>query len=91
MKKLTMENRKDIEKMWGEGASPVEIAAGVGICQATVYIELQRGRVYDEDGKEIMDDNFRPKYSAEQGQTVYLANMRRRGRRPKAEKMRKGV
>ena len=91
MKKLTIENRRDIEKMWGEGASPVEISAKVGICQATTYVELKRGQVYDEEGKEVMDDNFRPKYSAERGQAVYLANVRRRGRRSKAEKMSKGV
>lgn len=75
MKKLTLEDRRKIEKMWGKNASPAEIASELKICQATVYVELKRG----DTGE--LDKNFRPGYNAERGQTVYLANLRNRGRR----------
>ena len=43
MKTLTLDDRRKIEQMWGENASPVEIAAELGISQCTVYTELKRG------------------------------------------------
>jgi hypothetical protein len=33
----------------------------------------------------VLDENFRPAYSAERGQTVYQRNLRNRGRRPKRD------
>ncbi len=83
VKNLTLDDRKKIERMWeDDNAAPVEIAAELGISQATVYTELRRGQVYDEAGQEVLDKNFRRKYSAEQGETVYQQNRRNQGRRP---------
>ena len=82
MKMLTLEDRKKFEEMWGDNASPVEIAAELGISQATVYTELHRGSVYDAEGKAVLDGNFRRKYSAERGEAVYQQNRRNQGRRP---------
>ena len=31
----------------------------------------------------VLDENFRPAYSAERGKTMYQRNLRNRGRRPK--------
>ena len=66
--------------MWGENASPVKIAAELGISQCTVYTELKRGRCVRAGGDVELDKNFRPAYSAERGQTVYQMNLRNRGR-----------
>jgi len=71
--------------MWGENASPVKIAAELEISQCTVYTELKRGQETDDGGGVALDENFRPAYSAERGQTVYQMNLRNRGRRPKRE------
>ena len=39
----------------------------------------------------VLDENFRPAYSAERGQTVYQMNLRNRGRRPKRGVEQKGA
>ena len=81
---LTLEDRKIIERMWVDNYKPVQIAAKLGISQCTVYTELKRGRERDEQtGQEIIDKNFRPLYSAEQGEAVYQRNLQNRGRRSK--------
>jgi IS30 family transposase len=80
---LTLEDRRKIELMWRRKASPVKIAAELEISQCTVYTELKRGQETDDGGGVVLDENFRPAYSAEQGQTVYQMNLRNRGRRPK--------
>ncbi|WP_367276483.1 helix-turn-helix domain-containing protein [uncultured Oscillibacter sp.] len=80
---LTLEDRRKIELMWGENASPVKIAAELGISQCTVYTELRRGQYVRVDGDVELDKNFRPAYNAERGETVYQRNLRNRGRRPK--------
>ena len=77
--------------MWGENASPVKIAAELGISQCTVYTELKRGQETDDGGGVVLDENFRPAYSAERGQTVYQMNLRNRGRRPKRGVEQKGA
>ena len=82
---MTLDDRRKIELMWGEKASPVKIAAELGISQCTVYTELKRGQETDDGGGVVLDENFRPAYSAERGQTVYQRNLRNRGRRPKRE------
>ena len=82
---LTLEDRRKIELMWRGNASPVKIAAELGTSQCTVYKELKRGQEKDGAGDVVLDENFRPAYSAEQGQTVYQRNLRNRGRRPKRE------
>ncbi len=88
---MTLDDRRKIELMWGENASPVKIAAELGISQCTVYTELKRGQETDDGGGVVLDENFRPAYSAERGQTVYQRNLRNRGRRPKRVVEQKGA
>ena len=47
VKKLTLEDRRKIEQMWKDNASPLKIAAELGISQCTVYTELKRGQETD--------------------------------------------
>ena len=82
---LTLEDRRKIELMWRRNVSPVKIAAELEISQCTVYMELKRGQEADGEGGVVLDENFRPAYSAERGETVYQRNLRNRGRRPKRE------
>ena len=82
---LTLDDRRKIETMWGDNATPVKIAAELGISQCTVYTELKRGQETDGEGGVVLDENFRPAYSAERGQTTYQKNLRNRGRRPKRD------
>ncbi|MCI8477265.1 MAG: helix-turn-helix domain-containing protein [Oscillospiraceae bacterium] len=63
MRTLTLDDRRKIEMMWGEIASPVKIAAELGISQCTVYTELKRGRYVRAGGDVELDKNFRPAYS----------------------------
>ena len=91
MRTLTLEDRRKIELMWRHNASPVKIAAELEISQCTVYTELKRGQETDSEGDAVLDENFRPAYSAERGQTVYQRNLRKRGRRPKKIVERKGA
>ena len=68
VKKLTLEDRRKIEQMWKDNASPLKIAAELGISQCTVYTELKRGQETDErTGEMVLDHNFRPEYKAERG------------------------
>ena len=85
VRNLTLEDRRKIELMWRRNASPVKIAATLEISQCTVYTELKRGQEADGEGGVVLDENFRPAYSAERGETVYQRNLRNRGRRPKRE------
>ena len=85
MRTLTLEDRRKIELMWRRNASTVKIAAELEISQCTVYTELKRGQETDGGGGVVLDENFRPAYSAERGQTVYQRNLRNRGRRPKRD------
>ena len=64
---LTMEDRRKIELMWRRNASPVKIAAELEISQCTVYTELKWGQETDGAGEVVLDENFRPAYSAERG------------------------
>ena len=81
---LTLEDRRKIELMWRRNASPVKIAAELDTSQCTVYTELKWGQETDGAGEVVLDENFRPAYSAERGGgTVYQKNLRNRGRRPK--------
>ena len=59
---MTLDDRRKIEMMWGENASPVKIAAELGISQCTVYTELKRGRCVRAGGDVELDKNFRPFY-----------------------------
>ena len=91
MRTLTLEDRRRIELMWRRNASPVKIAAELEISQCTVYTELKRGQETDDGGGVVLDENFRPAYSAERGQTVHQMNLRSRGRRPKRVVEQKGA
>ena len=92
MRTLTLEDRRKIELMWRHNASPVKIAAELEISQCTVYTELKRGQETDGvTGDAVLDENFRPAYSAERGQTVYQRNLRNRGRRPKRDVEQEGA
>ena len=82
---MTLEDRRKIELMWRRNDSTVKIAAALEISQCTVYTELKRGQETDGVGNVVLDENFRPAYSAERGQAVYQRNLRNRGRRPKRE------
>ncbi len=64
---LTLEDRRKIELMWRRNASPVKIAAELGTSQCTVYKELKRGQEMNGAGDVVLDENFRPAYSAERG------------------------
>ena len=85
MKMLTLEDRKELERLWSENVPPVKVAAALDISLCTVYTELKRGQTTDGEGEPVLDKNFRPAYSAERGQAVYQRNLRNRGRRPKRE------
>ena len=75
VKKLTLEDRRKIEQMWKDNASPLKIAAELGISQCTVYTELKRGQETDErTGETVLDHNFRPEYKAERGEKTYQSN-----------------
>ena len=92
VKKLTLEDRRKIEQMWKDNASPLKIAAELGISLCTVYTELKRGQKTDEwTGETVLDHNFRPEYKAERGEKTYQSNLRKRGRRPKAAPSMKGA
>lgn len=76
VKKLTLEDRRKIEQMWKDNASPLKIAAELGISQCTVYTELKRGQEIDEwTGEMVLDHNFRPEYKAERGEKTYQSNL----------------
>ena len=62
-----MEDRRKIELMWRRNASPVKIAAELDTSQCTVYTELKWGQETDGAGEVVLDENFRPAYSAERG------------------------
>ena len=83
--RLTLEDRRRIEKMWRENETPIMIAAKMNISLSTVYKEVERGKVLDEKGEVIFDGNFRPDYSAERGQATYSRRMQNCGRRKQKE------
>lgn len=92
VRKLTLEDRKRIEQMWTDNASPVKIAAELEISQCTVYTELKRGQKTDQwTGEVVLDKNFRPEYKAERGEMTYQSNLRKRGRRTKKAQTMKGA
>lgn len=76
---LTFNQRQEIEALYNAHVRVVDIAARTGRSVATIYEELKRGRT------EELDENKRPKYSAELAQTIAQENIRRRGRRAEAQ------
>ena len=73
------ENRNNVAAQGFPGQDCAELE----ISQCTVYTELKRGQETDGVGDVVLDENFRPAYSAERGKTMYQRNLRNRGRRPK--------
>lgn len=76
---MTFDQRREIEKLYSEGARAVDIAAKIGRSVAAVYEELKRGSTG------ALDRNKRPEYSADLAQTNIQKNIRRRGRRAAAQ------
>ena len=72
---LTLEQRREIERMYAEGERVVDIAARLKRSAAAIYEELKRGYTGE------FDDNARPKYSADLAQATLQENFRRRGNR----------
>lgn len=72
---LTLEQRREIERMYAEGERVVDIAARLKRSAAAIYEELKRGYTGEFDGY------TRPKYSADLAQATVQENFRRRGNR----------
>ena len=77
MKKKTMNlpDRERLAELWARGDKAVEIAVALKFSPTAIYDELKRGRT------EEFDRNCRFRYDPMQGQAVYQANLRNRGRR----------
>lgn len=73
----TIEDRREIEKLWESGKTPREISDTTGVSVHAVYKELTRGR----DGTRLEDQRLR--YSAELAQRRVQASLERRGKRRK--------
>ena len=76
---LTLEQRREIERMYAEGERVVDIAARLKRSAAAIYEELKRGYTGEFDGY------ARPKYSADLAQATVQENFRRRGNRRGAD------
>ena len=61
---LTLEQRREIERMYAEGERVVDIAARLKRSAAAIYEELKRGYTGEFDGY------ARPKYSADLAQAT---------------------
>lgn len=78
-RKMTLQDRRVLEKRWAAGDNATQIAVDLGFAPDTIYKELRRGYT----GK--LNQLSRPAYEAEVGQAVYQANLRNRGRRKKED------
>lgn len=72
---LTQEQRRKIEEMYAEGWRVVDIAARLQRSASAIYKELKRGSTGE------LDQQARPKYSADLAQATTKENFRRRGKR----------
>ena len=72
---LTLEQRREIERMYTEGERVVDIAACLKRSVAAIYAELKRGYTGE------FDSYARQKYSADLAQATAQENFRRRGNR----------
>lgn len=75
---LTLEQRREIEKMYADGERVADIAACLKRSIAAIYEELKRGYTGE------LDDYARPKYSADIAQATVQESFRRRGNRRRA-------
>lgn len=75
MKGLTLEERREIERMYNAGESTVNIAKALNRASSTIYTEFRRGFTgeYDKHGF--------PVYSAELGNEMARVRQRRKGNR----------
>ena len=72
---LTLEQRREIERMYAQGERVVDIAAQLKRITAAIYGELKHGDTGELDGLS------RPKYSVDLAQATAQENFRRRGNR----------
>jgi IS30 family transposase len=79
-KLVTFDDRKAIAAMYEQGDPIARISEAVGIPLKTLYGELKRG------GTGSLDRNQRPEYDPILSQRTYEENIRRRGRKRKADK-----
>lgn len=70
---ITLDEREKIARMYHSGARPTDIAAAIGFCTNTVYVELRRGRTG------VLDKNQRPAYDPIVAQRAVQEGLRRRG------------
>lgn len=69
---LNLQDRMELEALYGKGSGIEQIAATLKVHRSTVYNELKRG----DTGE--MDRNGRMGYSAELAQRTVIENYRRR-------------
>lgn len=74
-KYLSFKDRKKIEKWYGAGDRPLDIAARLRVHTATIYHELKRGYTGE------LDQNKRDAYNAELAQQRVQESFKRRGRK----------
>ena len=79
MKRMTMQDRRELAVRWEAGEGAVQIAVTMGYSPSAIYVELKRGAT----GR--LNRLSRPEYDPERGQAVYQENLRKRGRRRKKE------
>lgn len=72
---LTLEQRREIEKLHNAGVRTAEIADHIGKSVAAVYEELKRGYTGERN------ENKQKIYNADLAQTVFQDNIAQRGNR----------
>lgn len=75
MKYLKYEERRVIEELYNAGFSISEISNLTKTHISTIYREIARGAL------EGTDTGIRRKYSAEKGQLIFEASLKKRGRK----------
>lgn len=73
-KLLSYDDRKQLELMYLNKESPLNIADKIGVHIATVYKELERGNTGN------LDKNLRYEYSADVAQRTITKSLKNRGR-----------
>lgn len=63
-KRIIFRDRLRIEAMYNRGTKPEDMAGEIGVCVATMYRELERGKTITEDGGE--------RYTAEKAQRALM-------------------
>lgn len=76
IKNITFDDRQKIASMYNAaGARVADIAAAIGVSDASLYRELEKGRT------EELTEDMRQRYNAEQAQLTTQTNLKRRGKR----------